>query len=83
MEVIRTQTFKAKMGGSLHASLDAFLEQQRQLWNAALEERTDAYSKCGKSITAYDQMKSLTEIRRDCEGFDDYLCDSGLCGQGI
>ena len=41
------------------------LEAQRQLYNAALEERIDCYRKTGKSITLFDQFKSLTECRRD------------------
>ncbi|GBF05216.1 transposase, IS891/IS1136/IS1341 [Deinococcus aerius] len=35
----------------------------RNLYNAALQERRDAYRKAGVSITAYDQMKDLTEIK--------------------
>ena len=47
----------------MHRALDRFLEDQRHLWNAALQERIEAYQKFGLSITAYDQFKSLTEIR--------------------
>lgn len=49
--------------------------QERQLWqthkrhcdlyNAALQERIDAYRKVGKSISYVDQCRSLTEIRAD------------------
>lgn len=41
------------------------LEFQRQLYNAALDERIGAWRKAGKSISRYDQQKSLTEIRAD------------------
>ncbi|WP_229723738.1 RNA-guided endonuclease InsQ/TnpB family protein [Deinococcus aerolatus] len=44
----------------------ALLEQLRlcrNLYNAALQERRDAYRKAGKTITAYDQMKYLREIK--------------------
>lgn len=44
----------------------ALLEQLRlcrNLYNAALQERRDAYRKAGKTVTAYDQMKYLTEIK--------------------
>ncbi|WP_318835901.1 RNA-guided endonuclease InsQ/TnpB family protein [Deinococcus wulumuqiensis] len=44
----------------------ALLEQLRLcrgLYNAALQERRDAYRKAGKTVTAYDQMKYLTEIK--------------------
>lgn len=32
----------------------------------------DAYRKAGKSIRYYDQTRSLTQIRRECEGWSDY-----------
>ena len=48
--------------------LERTLEAQRQLYNAALQERIDAYRKIGKSITLYDQQKSLTECRAALPG---------------
>lgn len=66
---IRTVTLTASISAATHCRLDAFLRQQTVLWNAALEERIDCYRKTGKTITAFDQMKSLTEIRRDDEDF--------------
>ncbi|MCY4190936.1 MAG: hypothetical protein OXD42_06380 [Rhodospirillaceae bacterium] len=45
--------------------LERTLEAQRQLYNAALEERIDCYGKTGRGITYIDQFKSLTECRRD------------------
>ena len=41
------------------------LEAQRQLWNDALAERIDCYRKTGRSITYFDQCRSVTECRRD------------------
>lgn len=35
----------------------------RNLYNAALQERRDAYRKAKKTVTGYDQMKYLTEIK--------------------
>ena len=35
----------------------------RNLYNAALQERRDAHRKTKKTVTGYDQMKSLTEIK--------------------
>lgn len=35
----------------------------RNLYNCALQERRDAYRKARKTVTGYDQMKSLTEIK--------------------
>ncbi len=45
--------------------LERVLEDQRQLCNAALEERIDRYRKTGKGRTCFDQCKALTECRRD------------------
>jgi putative transposase len=36
----------------LHRALDAICEQQRLLYNAALEERIDCYRKTGKALSA-------------------------------
>ncbi|WP_019588439.1 RNA-guided endonuclease InsQ/TnpB family protein [Deinococcus apachensis] len=35
----------------------------RNLYNCALQERRDTYRKAGKTVTGYDQMKYLTEIK--------------------
>lgn len=51
-----------------HRALERILEQQRQLYNAALEERILAWAK-GRSITEYDQSRSLTQIRADDPAF--------------
>ena len=61
----RTLRFRVRLNPTTHAALDRFLGDQRHLWNAALEERIDAYRKCGMSITTYDQCKSLTAIRAE------------------
>lgn len=39
------------------------LERARELYNAALQERRDAYRMAGKSITYYDQANQLPEIK--------------------
>src|ERR1700752_3619078 len=45
--------------------LEAIPRGQRLLYNAALEERSQAWSKSHKSVTRMDQIKSLTTIRAD------------------
>ena len=45
--------------------LERMLEDQRQLSNAALEERIDCCRKTGIGRTCFDQCKALTERRRD------------------
>jgi putative transposase len=52
-----------------HRVLEAIVETQRQLYNAALEERIDAYRKAGITRSYFDQCNALTEWRRsDPEG---------------
>ena len=63
----RTYTYTAKLSAAVHARLAAFLEQQRLLYNAALEERIGAYRKAGVSVSLYDQNKSVTLLREDAE----------------
>ena len=66
---MRTVTLTAKVSAATHCRLDPFLRQQTELWNAALAERIDAYQKVGKTVTSYDQCKSLTAIRGAEERF--------------
>ena len=61
----RTSTYTAKLSSVVHDRLSTFLEQQRQLSNAALEERLGAYQQAGVSIGLYAQCKSLTALRAD------------------
>lgn len=44
-------------------ALERILEQQRQLYNAALQERIACYEKTGRTLNDISQSKSLTEIR--------------------
>lgn len=45
--------------------LGELLRLHKDLWNAALEERIDAWRKCGKSISYANQCASLTQVRGD------------------
>jgi putative transposase len=47
-----------------HRALEHILETQRQLYNAALEERIEAYRKAGIKRTYIDQTRALTEWRQ-------------------
>ncbi len=53
-----------------HRAMERILDQQRILWNAALEERIGAWDK-GVSISEAAQSKSLTQIRADDPAFAD------------
>lgn len=58
-----------------HRALEAILEAQRQLYNAALEERMGAFRNAGLTRTYVDQCKALTEWRRsDPEARQAPLC---------
>jgi putative transposase len=48
-----------------HRALERLSAAQRELYNAALEERIDCYRKTGKTRTYIDRCKALTECRRD------------------
>lgn len=52
-----------------YRALERILEQQRQLYNGALEERIACYEKTGRSISEVEQSRSLTVIRADDEAF--------------
>ena len=63
--MLRNFRFTAHLSRPVHERLDAFLAEQKDLWNSGLEERIAAYQKTGTSPSAYDQMKALTEWRQD------------------
>jgi putative transposase len=47
------------------------LDRCRELYNAAVQERRDAYRMAGKSITYYDQANQLPEIKELREEYQD------------
>src|SRR5437870_13918476 len=47
------------------------LDRCRELYNAALQERKDAYRMAGKSITYYDQANQLPEIKQIRQEYND------------
>jgi putative transposase len=62
--MILTYCYRLLPSKAQHRALEAILEGQRQLYNAALEERIGAYRKAGVARTYVDQCKALTELRR-------------------
>jgi transposase, IS605 OrfB family, central region len=48
-----------------HAALKHVLEEQRILYNAALQERIECYKKTGKSRSYMDQCQGLSEWRKE------------------
>jgi putative transposase len=68
---ILTYAYKLLPNLKQRKALERISEQQRMLYNAALEERISAYTKAKKSISINDQSKSLTIIRADDPDFAD------------
>ena len=62
--MIVTYKYRLRPSRKQHAALDAIVESQRQLYNAALEERIDAYRKQRVKRTYMDQTRGLTEWRQ-------------------
>ncbi|HMG61657.1 MAG TPA: helix-turn-helix domain-containing protein, partial [Streptosporangiaceae bacterium] len=60
----RSYKFLARPTSRQAAALEACLEDTRQLYNAALEERREAWRK-GVSVNFYSQDAQLKEIRKD------------------
>ena len=50
---------------SQHRALERLCEAQRELYNAALQERIDCYRKTGNTRSYMDQCKALTVCRRE------------------
>ncbi|MXZ90091.1 MAG: IS200/IS605 family element transposase accessory protein TnpB [Chloroflexi bacterium] len=61
----RTYQVKAQLTREGHRRLDAVLRMSARLYNAALQERRDAYRMAGVSISKYDQTKQFTLVRGD------------------
>ena len=60
--------------------MDGVLRECATLYNAALQERRDAHRMAGKSITLYDQFRSLTGVRSD---LPDWEAMSLEVGRGV
>lgn len=63
--MILTYQTKLRPTKTQHRLFEERLERQRLLYNAALQERRDAWRLHRKPITRLDQQKSLTVIRAD------------------
>lgn len=66
---VLTYKYQLRPTSRQYRALEEILEQQRQLYNAALAERIDAYQKGRITISDAQQSKSLTQIRKDDPAF--------------
>ena len=62
--VILTYRYRLLPSKRQHRALESILEQQRQLYNAALEERIEAYRKAAVTRTYIDQCRALAQWRK-------------------
>lgn len=56
---------KLKLRNRRYEALAATLYLCQQLYNAALQERREAWAKQHKSLSFFDQCKELTQVRAD------------------
>ncbi|MGK2741218.1 RNA-guided endonuclease InsQ/TnpB family protein [Tepidicaulis sp. LMO-SS28] len=59
-----TFRYKLLVSKTQRRALENILENQRLLYNAALQERVEAWRKARVRISFFDQCKSLTQIRK-------------------
>lgn len=76
MLVKRRITYKLYPSRSQATALSQALRLHQRLYNAALEERIDAWRKARKSIAFEDQCKSITQIRKDDPAYRGLNCHS-------
>ena len=72
--MLRTFQFRLQPNATQTAELQRVLNDNAETYNAALEERIDAWKLERKSITYYDQQAELTELRKD-SAFQWIACD--------
>ncbi len=65
MTQILAYRFRLLPSRKQHAALRSILEEQRHLYNAALQERIEAYRKSGMTLSYVAQCASLTVCRND------------------
>ena len=73
-----TYQYKAHIKHRDYSLIDQALQRCATLYNAALEERTQAYRMQRKAITLYDQTKQLKLIRWDMPEWNEYHYKLGV-----
>jgi putative transposase len=63
--MLRTFELRLKAKATQRSELERILADSVETYNAALQERRDAWKLCQKRITYYDQQTELTELRQD------------------
>ncbi len=70
--MIRSFRYRLQMNRRNGQAFEAAMAASNELFNAALEERISAWSKARKSISHFDQFKSLTIVRAQDPQFAAY-----------
>ncbi len=70
--MIRSLIFKMQMSSRHGRQFETAMQLLNDLYNAALQERIDAWSKNQKPVSKFDQFKSLTIIRKDISEYSKY-----------
>jgi putative transposase len=65
MPMLRTFELRLKPKAAQRSELEHILADSVETYNAAFEERRDAWKLCQKRMTNYDQQAELTELRKD------------------
>lgn len=63
--MLRSYTYVLRPLAAQRAELHRWREQCCTIYNAALEQRRDAWKKQRKSVSLYDQYRDLTDLRRE------------------
>ena len=63
--MIKAYKYRLYPNKATTAKLQWVLERSRELYNAALAERKEAYRMAGKSISYYEQKRDLVEIKEE------------------
>jgi len=74
--VARKVAYRLYPSRSQEAALLDMLGLHQRLYNAALEQRIAAWRLRGKSLSAYDQMRDLTDLRTADQGYADLNAQS-------
>lgn len=67
MLMLRTFELRLKPKAAQRSELAHILADSCETYNAALQERRDAWNLCRKQISYYDQQAELTELRKDAQ----------------
>src|SRR5438045_755919 len=69
--VIKAYKFRIYPNNTTENRLQWVLDRCRELYNAALQERKEAYKYAGKTISYYEQQNDLPEIKQIREEYQE------------